>query len=286
MEYFEDYYVKAKGLLQSNPSEAYNLLLKCDKMEPNDKGVNNYLFYLEMIFGNYDKAVNRLDLLFSSENDTYVRNLNLYLYILNKIYELPEDYQKYASNLKIEDVRLDNPYRIEKINNQNIIRNLIMSNGSPRALSLLNESIKKEHSCSLCNNILRILLTRLITKHNTEKKIMIALINKKEYSKVIELIENKKAKRDTSNVYDYYLKLLHILASGKVPPVKSESSNIIKSTMQRAFIDDDFRTLLKEEKSHLRDTLHFYSTSIMYLLLKDVVELLDREEGKTLNRGL
>ena len=284
MEYFEDYYVKAKGLLQSNPSEAYNLLLKCDKMEPNDIGVNNYLFYLEMIFGHYAKAVSRLGLLFRSENDTYVRNLNLYLYLLNKIYDLPEDYQKYASNLRIEDVRLDNPYQTEKINEQNRIRNLIMVNGNPQALYFLNENIKKEQRCSLSNNILRKLLTKLITKHNTEKQIMITLINKKNYSKVIELIEKKKTKGDITKVYNYYLKLLYILVSGEVPSVKSESNVIDKNTMQEAFKDDDFRTLFEGQKKLLEKGIHFYHTSIMYLLLRDVVELLDRQEGKVLKR--
>ena len=286
MEYFEDYYVKAKGLLQTSPLEAYRLLLKCDMMEPNDIGVNNYLFYLEMIFGHYDKAVNRLDLLFSSENDTYVRNLNLYLYILNKIYELPEDYQKYASKIKIEDIRLDNPYQTEKINDQNRIRNLIMVGSDGKALELLDEVIEKNKECSLSNNILRTLLRKLLYKHSIEKKLMISLINKKEYQKVIDLLEKKIAKNDNTNVFNYYLKLLHILVSGEVPPVKCENNDLSINDIQRAFINNDFRLVLYCQENRLKVTNHSPKTSIMYLLLRDIVELLDREDVMTLNRGL
>ena len=282
MPYFEDYYSKAKSLLQTSELEAYLLLLKCDKMCPNDLGVNNYLFYLEIMFGDYEKAVSRLDLLFSSNNDNYVRNLNLYLYLINKLYDLPEDYQQYASHLKIADVSLPNPYQTIKIDDQNRIRNLIMINSNANALTILKETIKKDQKCSLCNSILSNLLTRLLNQNLAEKQIIIAYINKKEYGKAIELLEKKKKRNDYTNVFNYYLKLLNILVSGEVPPVKKENSSI--STMQNAFNNNDFRSLLKCQKKILKYTPHTCNNSIMYLLLRDVVALIDEQEKRTVKR--
>lgn len=285
MEYFEDYYVKAKGLLQSNPSEAYNLLLKCDKMDPNDIGVNNYLFYLEMITGNYDKAVKRLDLLFTSENDTYVRNLNIYLVLLNKIYELPDNYKAYVANLKISDVQIDNPYELKRLENENRVRNLIMINRNYNALKVLDTTIRVKNYISLSDNIIKILLNKVVLEENINNQILVSNIKRKNYQKAIEVLEKMKAKDGLRRSRVYCLRLLYILNSGVVPPIIKQDKEYVDFT---DFIDNnDFRKALAYRKDSLmeQDKMVLQNRP-MYLLLKDVVELLDREDGITLNRGL
>ena len=157
-----------------------------------------------------------------------------------------------------------------------------MINSTANALTILKETIKKDQKCSLCNSILKNLLTRLLNKNIVEKQIIIAYIKEKEYGKVIELLEKRKKRNDYTNVFNYYLKLLYILVSGEVPPVKKENSSI--STMQNAFNNNDFRSLLKGQKEILEYTPHSYYNSIMYLLLSDVVALLDEQEKRTIKR--
>ncbi len=285
MEYIEDYYSKARRLLQKSPLEAYNLLLKCDQMEPNDKGVNNYLFYLEMIFGDYAKAINRLDLLFTSENDTYVRNLNIYLVLLNKVYELPDNYKAYVANLKINDVKLYNPYELKRLENENRVRNLIMINRNYNALKFLNATIKVKNYISLSDNIIKVLLNKIVLDENINNKILVNSIIGKNYQKAIDVLEKMKAKDGLRRSRVYCLKLLYILNSGVVPPIIKQDKEYIDFT---DIIDNnDFRKALAYRKDSLmeQDKMVLQNRP-MYLLLRDVVELLDKQEGITLSRGL
>ncbi len=283
MEYFDDYYGKAKELLKTSRLEAYQLLLKCEKVDPNDLGVNNYLFYLEMMFGDYDKAIKRLDILFGSGNDNYLRNLNIYLVLLNKIGDLPEKYQEYVANLTLDDIRISNPYLVKRIENENRVRNLIMINKCYNSLKVLNETIRAKQYVSLSDNIIKSLLNKAIIKSDIDNKLLVNFIKKKDYKQAIAILEKAKKKEGLNRSREYCLKLLYVLDIGAVPNVKDPNVTYIDFT---DYIDNnDFRkafivksnSLVEQGRANLQDRP-------MYLLLKDIVELLDKQEKNVLKR--
>ena len=119
---------------------------RCLEIEPNNGKIHARLFLDSLHKNNFDQAIESIRVLSNGDNDAYMKDTNLWLFLLSFITELPDDLKEKVSGLKLEDVLTrEDDLRYEDKLSQNKIRSNIMNYKFSQASDNLNElNIKKK----------------------------------------------------------------------------------------------------------------------------------------------
>lgn len=250
---------------------------KCYTMDKTNYYVDSQIFLSAIRSKNYAKALEVYQSLINDEKPINKANTQLYLYLLNQIIELPEDYCKIASNLTYDDIRI--PYKEEKIDNQicqNNIRKLLINHNYVEAFQQLRKLLSSGTKVRINDVILRELLDQCLDAHLSYQLYTVEFVQNKQYSELISNLSAKKERFVLNKNDEYVLRIakniIQIKESSVFPQIKEGQ---IKDVFE-AIDNDDYELALKFSCDFDKQNNFDDSKSAINLLLKDIVQLKEK----------
>lgn len=229
------FYYGKKLLKEKNYDKASLCFEKCFELNPNHIGTCLQLFLRSIYKKDYKKSLEYFEHFFRSNNKFYKADNNFYLYLLNMVTELPEEYSEYAKSLKFEDFRVDlEDMRYENIPLQNEVRLLASERRFVAAYVQLNELVKLKGVLSIQDIIIRALLNQAVDVQTKNRNEVLDLLRKKDYKVAIEFLENLKLNHKLCLSENYVLLLCRDLLDikdSKIVPKKEvlSANNLFKA---------------------------------------------------------
>lgn len=239
---------------------AYKYLLKCIELDYNyiDKFYN--VFCDNILNNNIDLVCLYFDVLSYYEND-YISNINLYMYLLSFIVNIPDKYKGYIKNLELDDLIDDN-----NIDN-NIIKNIYFTKFN-QSFSSLNDNNKD-------NQVLKTLLARNINVDRNNRLNILDLVKEKKFNELKDYLDNKEKTYNLtlldSKVYLLLDSLFYIISSGKIPKVEIDNTNNIF----KAIDGNNYKLALSLSNEYNKINNFDNDSNVIYLLLIEICKEID-----------
>ena len=199
-------YIYGKRLLYNDKDMARKGFVRCLEIDSKHGGATFNLFFNAILNKQYDKAVSFLGVLLETNNMCYQRDFNCYLYLLNFICDLPDEYKQFVNSMQIEDLFVnDGDKRYSNIEGMNEIRKAIYNGKFAYAalnLQVYFKSSKKKQSTDI---LIRKLLYDV---QNSLISTLKDLWEHGEYDKFITLLKTKQERFSLSKLEYIYLYLV------------------------------------------------------------------------------
>lgn len=188
----ELFYYGKKLIAQQDYDKASFCFERCYELDPNHRGSCFQLFLRSIQKRDYERAFSFYDKLLESDNEYYLIDAKLYLYILSFITEIPKRYTKSLESIKLEDILIPSTdKRYNDIPKQNMIRTDIYNRKLLHALKQLNGLTAKNGPSTVQDVILKRLLYQAIYQENVNKKIIYQYISGYQFDEVVKTLEEK-----------------------------------------------------------------------------------------------
>jgi len=160
----------------------------CYKIDSKHGGVLFQLFLKNINERKYNEAFSYLEqLMRGSSNESYQKDSNVYLYLLDKIIDLPENYQNYINSLELSDLEIpEDDKRYGDKDYQNGIRRMIFQNDNFIAFTRM-----KGIRCNIQNIIIKSLLAEILEREKIKAIKIKKLIKEEKYEEIIEFLSNQ-----------------------------------------------------------------------------------------------
>lgn len=213
-----DLYNYAMHLISvKNYVESKFCLEECYKINPRYKNICPCLFFNCIRNDDYLGAIKYFDVLFHTGNEFQMKDNNCYLYLLNMIIDLPEQYRDYANKIKFEDIEIapNDKIKYSILNNQ--IRYALFHNRFKYANDLIDQ-ISDE---CIQNSIIKTLIVGVMKEQERLKEHITILSKEKKYEDIVDYLESIQKRRYLNNTNKHYLflsqELLEMKKTRRVP---------------------------------------------------------------------
>ena len=180
----------------------------CHEIDPNNLGAVFQLFLRSIQKREYNKTFTYYEKLLETNNPYYKQDMNYYLYLLERITDIPEKYKEVVKYLAFKDIKvLEEDRRYEDPFLQNKIRSFAFREKYLYALKEENNKIEKLQKKSVQDILERTLLFQANNEAIRKRKEVNDLLKDKKYEEFIEKIEEKKETKGL-NRYEEYLWML------------------------------------------------------------------------------
>ena len=135
-------------LREKRYEEADECFKRCIEINPNHNGACFQLFVKYIKEKNYEQAFEYFKKLGNSENQFYNIDYNYYLFLLNIITEVPDEYKEFVKSIQMEDIRVrTDDKRFIDASQQNRLRYAAYQRKLPYALQQQKAIIAQNKSC-------------------------------------------------------------------------------------------------------------------------------------------
>lgn len=254
---------------------------KCYKLDPTHIGVCFQLFLKNIQTKDYDGAFEYFEKFYNVDSKGYNTDSNFYLYLLNMITDIPENYKKYARFIQFEDIKVDfNDKHYDNAQVQNRIRTAALNQKFSFAIKQLNDSIKQSGRLSIQDIILRTLLYQAVEEQSNVKKKIISLIVAEEYIKVASYLEELDEQRGLSVADRCTLKLVRdlntLIKTGKVPEKQIFSTDKLFDAID----GKNYELALSLSSEYLKKLNINANDNAVYILLSEITKRLSKNIDK------
>lgn len=254
---------------------------KCYELDPGHIESCFQLLLIKIKQHDYDEAFKYIESIYNIDNQHYNADASFYLYLLNMITNVPEQYKSLAKVVRFDDVRVDfNDKRYDNAQVQNRIRSAALVQKFTVALKQLNNLIRESGTIGIEDRLLRTLLYQASEEQNRVKEKILTMIKREEYTNVITYLEILDKQRGLSIADMHVLQLVkdlnNIITKGELPKIKSFSTDNLFDA-----IDGKNYSLALSlssgfiEKSYINpddNAIHTLLSGIMNRLSKDTVK--------------
>lgn len=264
--------------LQNNVQQAEAIYKKCLEIDPQNRKSIHQLFFFKIFEDDYEEAFKYLTMMEQYKTTYTEKDMNMYLFLLNHLMDLPEEYQVKAKNftlnsllMKKHDARcLDHSYT-QKITQAVFTKRF----GYAAALVKRYTDIFSPNYRDL---LIRHLVFEVANKENMFKQELLELAKKKEYSKLKQLLETKSLKCNLSKSESYFLKVANIILNPNAISVDLLSPS---STTFDAIDASNFNVALMICAQYNESIKRDSNNDILFILLTDLItKIKELEETK------
>lgn len=221
-------------------------LKRCIEIEPDNGSIHTRLFLDSIVTGDFEQALQSFQVMDKTDNQFYMRDQNLWLYMLSFVTELPEEYKQKVKNMKLVDVlTIEKDKRYSDRLLQNRIRNAIFRHNFKEALELSKGSLP---NCDkkIGSVITEKLLSKVIEVHVRDHDHLYDLISNCNYEEAEQLLLGAKELHGINPADEQFLvvlqDLISIIRDKKIPEV-DYSKDIV--SFNDALMAHDYTTLMK-----------------------------------------
>lgn len=255
-------------LKNSRVREAKACFEKCYELAPNDKDVCLQYMLSLIKSQKYKKVLEVYDNLESiANNDKYIKNNNLYLYLLSFIIELPKKYADKVKNMEYDDLKVPS-VACNKV--ENIMRAAILENKFKFAYTKNNDLLIFNKDYSVRFELIKALLTQVIGCEKKKKNYLLGLAKEKKYEEISKFLNKRRELRHLGN-YDAYTlvvveAILELEKTGIIP------SSTIDDTIDiyQALSGKNYQLALKINNEFMDSVNGDKSNDIVNMLLVDL----------------
>ena len=274
---FDKLYSYANYLIRNKEYEKAKIIfLECLKIKPGNGSILFRLFVTEVKTQNFEKAFSYFEILFSQGKELYKNDYNLYLFLLNSVYDIPQKFSGYLKDLEFADLMIKTSDKRFKYRNElNDIIGLIYNRSFYLAHTLLCKMKKEGKIPVVYGVLLNKLLSTIIEKNKLSRKNLSDLAEKRNYSQVVELLKNKPFKellpyeRCTLMLCRDIISLLN---GKKITLSKSDAS----LGLMRVIYDRDYKLALEMNNSY-KESTSVEINSLLNRLLMVVYGLVEKQ---------
>ncbi len=260
----EDLYNHTKYLVSTKNYDGLKYLLEeCYKIEPRYKDICLRLFYYHVRNNNYLESMKYFDVLFHTGNESQMKDNNCYLYLLNMIIDLPEEYHDYANKIKFEDMKIDSNDRNYSVINNKIRYKLFNRN--------FNDLIKQIESKKYIQNpAIKALIIGVMKEQERIGKHITILSKEKKYEDMVDYLKQIQEKCYLNNRNKHYLflaeKLLEMKKTKQVPkPVDFPTESLFD-----AIDSKNFELALSIQDAYIQEKIISPENNAFHILLTDI----------------
>lgn len=275
-EKFHQYGIRL--LKKGQAKEANICFKKCFQMSPNGRKINMQLMLSKIKWGYFEEAFEYYKNLEDNDNGKHRLDNNLYLYLLNLLMELPEEYQEKIKGFTKYDL-IYPPNVINK--DENMVRIAVCNEKFSYACNLLNDLInKKQKEYSIKFEVIKALLSKVIDKEKEFKSKLLYLAETEQYFNIINLLKERSNKKKLNKLENYVLiitdAIIKIINTKQIP----EKTEEITHNMYRALMGNNFELAIE-----INDTHHLLvgtnkDSDVIHVLLLKIIELIKQVENK------
>lgn len=252
----------------------------CYQLAPNCRSIALQYLMSSVVRKHYNEAFKVLLSLKEKNKDTYIKDNNLYLYLLRIITNYQDIELDNEIKLDEEDIMLPEA-NCNKVEND--IRRAIINNKFTYAYQLINSTIKRDEGYSVKYELIRTLLSKAITEEKNHKINLLNLAKSGQYNEIIKILTEKQTKTNLNRIEEYTLLLTDIIngiqKTNKIP------TKIIDYTydLYEAIIGYNFPLALEINEDFLEYRRVKKEEDIIHILLLKINELIlniERESTK------
>lgn len=180
---------------------------RCHQLNPNNRTFLLQLFLKSLKLKDYEIAQNRLSQIDFIEPEKHKHNNNLYIYLLNMIKPCNKTFKERINNMDYDSIfptENNQEYHNKEMNN---IRHLIMKFQYRDAMYILNRIIIEDAYSKLEQEVLKELMSQIITIEKEFKLLLLSYAKNKKYQQIVLLLKEKAKSRQLSNS-DTYIKII------------------------------------------------------------------------------
>lgn len=273
-------HLHGKYLLHQDRELAYKCFRRCLEIDPQHGGAIYSLFFDAIFNRRYDEAISYLKVLRESGNVNYQKDYNCYLFLLNFICDLPEEYKSIVDSMEVNDLLVNEfDKRYSDIAIMNEIRKSIFNTKFAYASINIQEFINGDKKKQSTDILIRKLLYEA---HNNLIATLKELWGKGKYDEFIELLEIKQDKYALSRLEYSYLYLaksyVSMFTSRSNKPKKEVEGNTIFSYIMANEFDKTFEKMSNNKGRN---------DELLLILLTDICKLENnlRDEEKTVEKN-
>jgi len=209
--------------------KAIKIFKHCLTMDPNHVSCAHFLFANAIYCSEWVEAFEYLKLLINKANPYNVKDYNVYLYLLNYVMELPEEYRNIAKGYTNDDFILnekDKRYK-NRMEQQRITYSIANKKFTYAFKQMRDEIANNNNVVTYRDFIIRNLLYNVCSEENKFKASILELIKCEEYEELVKILKQKLERCGLSKYDTYVLKLaeelLDIIKTKTIPnTIKAE----------------------------------------------------------------
>ena len=215
-----------KLLEERNYDLAIACIRKCYSLNPNNRLACLKLFIDRIFHKDYDSVFSLLSTI-SEKKFCYNNEIHLFLYLLNIVTDIPEQYKNEVKYTSFYNIRIFGNvcHRKEK----NRIRTSILNREYNLAIDNTNKLLKEE--CDVISEIIKVLLVEVIKNERKLKNDLLTFIETQKYTDILNVLMQRKEKGIANNAEYYILelttKILDLKNNAKIPVLNIELENNI-----------------------------------------------------------
>lgn len=266
---------------------------RCLEIDPTNGSVHTKLFLDSLYKNNFNQVFESYKIMSNTDNEAYKKDMNLWLYLLSFITELPDEYKDLVSSFSLDDLlTLEDDQRYEDKALQNKIRNAVFSHKFNIALEMQKEvKFDKKY-----NNVFiteKLLDMALYADKKSQYEIYDLVVNGK-YEEVRDILLEKANLHGLSATDNQILliveDLINVINNGVVPSIEDkEDSNYLLVEIRK----HNYKRALELYKDFVNNRVSKNTLSVGLLLEKineeikklESVEVKEEIPKKTLSVG-
>lgn len=269
------FYLYGKKLLLMRNRRAANICFElCHKMDPNNRDVTLQLFLYAIQREDYEDVLKYFKELEEINSADYRIDHNIYLYFINLVNKLPEEYSERITKIKNSHHSLDYRKPNKEQAKINEIMYLVKKAKFSYALTKLNDLLGRDQNYSVERLILKQFLIQAINLEAIFKNKLVLSANKHAYEAIIFELDRKserrKLRQDEKDIYELASSLLTMNATNKVPEIVSPDA----TTISEAIHFHDFEKALALEESFIAHNEEVNKVkapdNALYILLRQI----------------
>ena len=262
-------------LREKRYEEADECFKRCIEINPNHNGACFQLFVKYIKEKNYEQAFEYFKKLGNSENQFYNIDYNYYLFLLNIITEVPDEYKEFVKSIQMEDIRVrTDDKRFIDASQQNRLRYAAYQRKLPYALQQQKAIIAQNKGASTQDYISQVLLTQAAQAEDVSKNTIGTLADQKDYEGLIAYLEEKQNKMALNQTEVQILNLVNVLLTIQETKEIPESKYTQEPNLFTAINDENYEYALKLAHDFNEKNNVAFPNNVLEILLYDICELI------------
>lgn len=234
-----------------NVERGRKALERCLEIDPTNGSVHTRLFNSALYSRDYDKVFEHFQVLDNKDKENYKKDLNLWLYLLSFITDVPEEYLSRVKNMQVSDVlTLSTDERYADKLNQNLFRNSVIGNRLGEAEAVFSNSVEaKEKNKKIYTLITEKLLKDAIVCNSKKHELIYTLIIKGYYHDAESILEKESELHGLAGTDQFMLTIINdmigLIEDGEIPCIEERKDKELGTYIDDVIRRHDYRRALE-----------------------------------------
>lgn len=234
-----------------NVERGKKALERCLEIDPTNGSVHTRLFNSALYSRDYDKVFEHFQVLDNKDKENYKKDLNLWLYLLSFITDVPEEYLSRVKNMQVSDVlTLSTDVRYADKINQNLFRNSVIGNRLGEAEAVFSNSVEaKEKNKKIYTLITEKLLKDAIVCNSKKHDLIYTLIIKGYYHDAKSILEKESELHGLAGTDQFMLTIINdmigLIEDGEIPCIEERKDKELGTYIDDVIRRHDYRRALE-----------------------------------------